>query len=98
MASSSRFDGHFTDLSRGIARCLPTYAAGGYRRGQDDPFRSASVAPYAYAAAITSATALPAFQDLLNACRVDPLTGANTQRKHRLRRGRPTDGGAQVTR
>jgi len=80
MASSSRFDGHFTDLSRALLDAYQRTPPAATVAAQDDPFRSASVAPYAYAAAITSATALPAFQDLLNACRVDPLTGANTQR------------------
>jgi hypothetical protein len=80
MASSGRFDGHFIDLSRALLDVYQRTPPAAAVAAQDDPFRSARAAPYAYAAAITSATALPAFQDLLNACRVDPRTGANAQR------------------
>ncbi len=80
MASSSRFDGHFIDLSRAFLDAYQRAPPAASVAPQDDPFRSARAAPYAYAAAITAATALPAFQDLLNACRIDPRTGANAQR------------------
>jgi hypothetical protein len=54
-----------------------------YPSGQpidSDPFQSARAVPYVYAAVVTSAPALPSFQDLIAACRVDPSSGANSQR------------------
>ena len=80
MASGSRFDGHFIDLSRALLDAYQRTPPAATVAAQDDPFRSARAAPYVYAASITTATALPAFQDLLNACRVDPRTGTNAQR------------------
>jgi len=77
MSVSTRFDGHFADLSQALLATFQRFPLPASLPVDGDP---AKLVPYAYAASITGAVAIPAFQDLIAACRVDPGTGANAQR------------------
>ncbi len=77
MSVSTRFDGHFADLSQALLATFQRFPLPASLPVDSDP---AKLVPYAYAASIAGALAIPAFQDLITACRVDPDTGANAQR------------------
>jgi hypothetical protein len=82
MATAGRFDGHLTDLAQAIVEVYQRTPAPALPPTPGTEFlQSPSVLPYMIAMAAASATALPAFQDLVAACRIDPATGANASRK-----------------
>jgi hypothetical protein len=83
MAASGTFDGHFADLLNAVAgafRRLPAPDAIVAQSTVKHAPPSADTAPIAAAFALTAAAALPAFQPLVNACRVDPANGRHRDR------------------
>jgi hypothetical protein len=82
MATAGRFDGHLTDLAQAIVEVYQRTPAPALPPTPGTAFlQSPSVLPYTIAMAAASAIALPAFQDLVAACQIDPATGANASRK-----------------
>jgi hypothetical protein len=81
MATASRFDGHLTDLAQALVEVYQRTPVPALPATPGTEFlQSPNVLPYAIAMAAASASALPAFQDLIAACRIDPATGANAPR------------------
>jgi hypothetical protein len=83
MSASTRFDNHLADISEALVEAyrrhpVPEETLALMPESQR-PFSTDAI-PLTYAMAITSATALPAFQYLVNACRVDVDSGKNNQR------------------
>lgn len=84
MSGSRRFDVHYVDLMKTATEAFLRHpvpdalraiaAAAGSSFDQDE-------LAYASAMTVTATTALPAFQHLVNACRIDPVTGKNSSRE-----------------
>lgn len=83
MAASEKFDAHFSDLVQALAqayRRVPAPDSLFDALPDDDRARLRDVLPLTAAMAQANAIAIPGFQNLLNACRVDPATGVNIER------------------
>lgn len=83
MATSSVFDGHFADQMKAVADVYrrfppPDEMLGAQRAGSAKA--SAERVATTSALAMTAALALPSFQHLVNACRIDPASGRNRDR------------------
>ena len=83
MAASRAFDGHFVDQMKAVAdvyRRFPLPDELLAAQQARTPGLSAEDAATTSALAMTTALALPGFQHLVNACRVDPTSGRNRNR------------------
>jgi len=83
ISGRTRFDLHYVDLLKAATEAYlrspvpDTYFAAESKDG--DPLNKDELA-YTNAMTITAAVALPAFQYLVNACRIDPISGKNGAR------------------
>jgi hypothetical protein len=83
MAASDRMDGHFADLVHALTlayRRVPAPLSLFAAWPDDEAAQLREVMPLTIAIAHANAIAIPGFQNLLNACRVNPATGQNSQR------------------
>lgn len=83
MAASTRNNEHISDLIKAqldVYRRYPWPDEYFIVASEKEPSLSKEEAPYVYTMAVTVAFALPAYQDLINACRISPKTGENASR------------------
>ncbi len=80
MSASTRFDLHYADLINSLGQAYQRYPQ---PANDDSPFReqsnqsSTEVIPFITAMSVAAATALPPFQPVVNACRINQGTGEN---------------------
>jgi hypothetical protein len=83
MAASDRIDGHFADLVHALTlayRRVPAPLSLFAAWPDDEAAQLREVLPLSVAIVHANAIAIPGFQNLLNACRVNAATGQNSQR------------------
>ena len=83
MSVSTRFDLHYAELIKALTEAFQRYArtetdTSSFREESDQPSKEAIA--FFSAISIAAATALPAFQTITNACRVNISSGENVSR------------------
>ena len=85
ISSSQRFDTHFTDLLKHLTEVFSqnpvpdSYRAAASKEGFPSGKDSLAYAT-AMTVTVTAAAAIPSFQNVVNACRIDPASGTNSSR------------------